>query len=278
MINEIREPQYAGTFYPKDPEDLKKRVDDLLSHEGEGLKHNPFIGLIVPHAGIQYSGKTAAHGFGLLKGKKFETVVLLGPSHFANFKGALVDLRKGWRTPLGIASIDQELGKEMMRSFLSRGLLQSNTRVFDGEHSLEVEIPFLQRVNPSFQFLPLLIGDLDRNTCESLAWTLLSFYKDHSLCFIASSDLYHGYDEEECLRSDTRLLSMIQNLEIEPLAESLFHYPPPACGAAAIFTLLLVAKELEVEKIQILHRTHSGEVTGAHSGYVVGYASLSLSG
>ena len=280
-MKEIRDPCVAGSFYPEKGVDLRKAMDDLFSGIEETpfpqeLKSTPIMGLIVPHAGIQYSGKTAVHGFIHLRGREFGTFILIGPSHHASFPGVRVDLRKGWRTPLGVASIDQELGEELAREYESTGFLRFDPFLFNREHSLEVEIPFLQRIFPTFQFLPFLLGDLLRESCEFLARILGKLSKRHSLFFIASSDLYHGYDEEECQRSDENLLSLIRSMESEPLANSLLKYPPPACGASAIFTLMLVGKGLGAKRVELLHRSNSSEIQRDPSGYVVGYASLAL--
>jgi AmmeMemoRadiSam system protein B len=275
---DIREPRFAGSFYPENPEDLKKTIDSLLSEAG-ARKPAPAFGIIVPHAGIQYSGKTAACGFRVLKESDFDTLILIGPSHRASFPGVSVDLRKGWRTPLGIMPVNQELGKEIIEFSSSSGTIRAIPEVFDQEHSLEVEIPFIQRVSPNSRILPILIGDLNRKSCEMLAQALLPVLQKNlndSIPLIASSDLYHGYNEKECLESDEKFLNMTQDFDIEPLARTLFQNPPPACGAAAIFTLMLVGNALGVKGIQVLHHTHTGEVTGDHSGYVVGYASIAL--
>jgi AmmeMemoRadiSam system protein B len=275
-MDEIREPRFAGSFYSENPEILKRTIDSLISSVGAGLKPAPTFGIIVPHAGIQYSGKTAAYGFRVLQESKFDTLILIGPSHRVSFPGVSVDLRKGWRNPLGVVPIDQELGKELKEVSISKGTVRNIQEVFDLEHSLEVEIPFLQRTVPSLRILPLLMGDLKRESCELLVQALTPFQKDRSLCFIASSDFYHGHNSEECKKSDDMLLTFIRQMKTESLAEVLLRSPPPACGAAAIFTLLLLGTALGANEVQVLHQTNSREVTGELSEYIVGYASLAL--
>jgi hypothetical protein len=153
-MKEIREPAVAGAFYPDNPDVLSRDVKRYLENAKKEKLEGEIVALISPHAGYMYSGQVAAYAYKLIEGKTFDSVVVVAPSHRALFKGASVYDRGGFRTPLGIVPVDVELSKKMMGQ---RKEIQFLPEAHSQEHSLEVQIPFLQVVLKSFKLVPIVM-------------------------------------------------------------------------------------------------------------------------
>ncbi len=273
--SQVRSPVVAGSFYPADPDSLAQMVDGYLGSVEVDPIEGEILGLVSPHAGYPYSGQTAAYGYKLVTGKDFSTVVLIGPSHQAYFPGISVYPTGAWRSPLGDVKIDEDLAKRLIGKdesirFFPEGHSQ--------EHSLEVQIPFLQRVMRDFKIVPIVIGGGGTRTLGVLADALTSLIEDRKVLVVASSDLYHGYSYDECRETDSRTVGLIQNLDPDGLARGLADGSCQACGGMPIVVLLLTARRLGFDKAKLLHYTNSGDVTGDRNGYVVGYSSIVVYG
>lgn len=269
----VRAPVVAGTFYPASPRKLQQDVDELL---GRALPPGDIAGihgLVSPHAGYMYSGFTAAHGYSALKGRKFDAVIIIGPSHQEYFQGSSVYPGGSYRTPLGVVPVHDELRSRIIREEKRIFLSTAGHR---GEHSVEVQLPFLQRVLGEFSFVPIVMGEQTLELCENLADAISSAVGDRKVLLVASSDLshYHPYDEATSL--DGRVIDLVESYDPLQLMDRLEHRALEACGGGPIVTVMLAAKKLGANTARVIHYCNSGDVTG-EKGAVVGYLSAVFS-
>jgi AmmeMemoRadiSam system protein B/AmmeMemoRadiSam system protein A len=267
-MKEIREPAVAGAFYPDKPEVLSKDVTGYLEKVKKEKVEGEIVALVSPHAGYMYSGQVAAYAYKLLEGRAFESVVVVGPSHRALFKGASLYDRGGFRTPLGVVPVDTELSKKMMEK---RKEIQFLPEAHAQEHSLEVQIPFLQVVLKSFKLVPIVMEPYwSWETCQSLASAIAESVKGKKVLLIASTDLSHFYTYNIAVELDRIFLSHIAQFDIEGLNRDLKSGRTEACGGGPVVTIMLAAKMLGANRGKILKYLNSGDVTGDRSR-VVGY-------
>lgn len=268
-MKEIREPAVAGAFYPDQPEALSRDVKRYLEKTKKEKMEGELVALISPHAGYMYSGQVAASAYKLLEGKAFNSVVVVAPSHRALFKGASLYDRGGYRTPLGVVSIDTELSQKLMeRRKEIRFIPEAHTQ----EHSLEVQIPFLQVVLKSFKLIPIVMEPYwNWETCQHLASAIAETVKGKNVLLVASSDLSHFHSYEEAVRLDKIVLNHIERFDPEGLNRDLRSNRCEACGGGPMITIMLAAKALGANQGRVLKYLNSGDVTGDRSR-VVGYA------
>jgi AmmeMemoRadiSam system protein B/AmmeMemoRadiSam system protein A len=268
VMKEIREPVVAGTFYPDRPETLSRDVKQYLDQAKEEKIEGEIIALVSPHAGYLYSGQVAAYAYRLVEGRTFDSVVVVGPSHQALFKGASIYDRGGFETPLGVVPIDIELSKRMMER---RKEIQFLPEAHAREHSLEVQIPFLQIVSKSFKLVPLVMEPYwNWETCQYLSTAIAETVRGKKVLLIASSDLSHYHPYEKAVELDKIVLNHIERFDPEGLNRELKSGRCEACGGGPIITIMLAAKALGANKGKVLKYLNSGDVTGDRSR-VVGY-------
>ena len=269
----IRPSILAGTWYPADAAELRKSIERYLSKAKVEPLKNELVALIVPHAGHEYSGPTAAYAYKLLEGLSFDRVIILGPSHHFGFPGASVGLQKGYRTPLGIVAIDQDFSQKLLAD---ESFLNWLPQVETPEHSLEIQLPFLQMVLKQVKIVPIIMGDDDFETCARLAKKLAkSIQGSGKTLLIASSDLSHFYKADQAKKLDQEFIRHIRDLNPEALYAALQAKKTEACGRAPVLTVMLAAKALGADQALILNYAHSGDVSGDNNR-VVGYVSVAL--
>ncbi len=268
----IREPAVSGSFYPDDPSLLRKTVERYLNQaEIEIGGHDP-IGLISPHAGYIYSGQVAAYGYKTLLGKNYDTVIILAPSHRSYFDGLAVMESGGYRTPLGIAHIDEDMALKILDA--GSGLFSSNVDPHLGEHSLEVQIPFLQVVLKDFKIVPLIMGAQRRSIWRGASSVLYEALRDEKkkVIFVASSDLSHYYPYEKAKKLDGIVIRHIEAFDVEGMERDYEDENYEACGAGPMITVMMVSQMMGAKKGIVLKYANSGDVSGDRSA-VVGYMS-----
>ena len=255
----LRAPAVAGAFYPADPDELRTLVDDMLAD----AKVQPIAGLralVCPHAGYQFSGPVAASGFKQLTGRKFERVIVLAPSHHVPFSGVAIPDADALHTPLGDIPVSNAV-----RQLTSVAPFVVDSGPHAREHSLEVELPFLQRVLGPFELVPLVFGDVD----ESLVADKLAPLVDARTLVVASSDLSHYYPYATAQQLDRETVDAIVALDIERLNKT-----GQACGKSPVLALLHLAR-LRGWKTKLLDSRNSGDTAGDRSR-VVGYAAIAF--
>ena len=276
----IRPSPIAGTWYPGSPEELQQTVDDFLAHAEYVPTDDELIALISPHAGYPYSGQTAAYAYRQLTDRKFDTVVLMGPSHYDDFGAYAISASRYYATPLGAVELDQE--------FI--GLLAAQvpiTRVAqDREHSLEIQLPFLQRALGSFKLVPIMmslpfyiVGQDALGPSQQLADALAALAKTRRVLFVASSDLSHLPDYQAVKKFDAHTEELLAAFNVPELVHYMWQeHECRACGDSPIITALLASKQLGADRVRVLHRTNSGDVTAERdrAPYVVGYMAVGI--
>jgi len=274
----VKQPEFAGQFYPAPKEELSKMIDNFLLNATPHLVSGEIFILISPHAGYGYSGLTAAYGYKLIKGKPYKTILILGTSHHKAFNGAAAYTQGSFATSLGVLKIDDDFIKNLIGKDPD---IFADESAFNGEHSVEVQLPFLQKVLPSFsasggKIVPLIIGDCSLDTCKKIVSALketIGASKD--VLLVVSSDMYHGYDLKEADQVDKLTLEMIKKMDYEGLYYSLRDTKAQACGGFAVVIALKLAKEIGYDKVEVLNHTNSAVVTGenVNGQWTVGYAS-----
>ena len=272
QFSERRLPAVAGSFYPAERRELESEVRRLLSAEPAFRIEGRPKGLIVPHAGYGYSGAVAAAAYRLLEGESFDTVVLLGPSHQSHFRGASAGRHSSYVTPLGELAVDQEI---VSRLISAERCISFRPEAHETEHSLEVQLPFVQMTLGTPKIVPILTGDVAFDTCQRLAAALHREIGGRRALTIASTDLSHYHTYEDAKRIDERTLSAITGGDPSKFHELAQLGPCELCGASAVTTLLLLSKLAGGRPPVLLAAANSGDVTGDRSR-VVGYAAFAL--
>jgi MEMO1 family protein len=265
----IRRPAVSGLFYPADPTLLAWQIDDMLDTEGRPRTPQIPLGLIVPHAGYAWSGATAAAAYSLLKGQSFQTAVIVSPSHREYFNGISVYNGDAYRTPLGLMNVDVALREKLLAV---RGVIHESELGHRDEHAVEVQIPFLQRINPDAKILPIVMGDQRSEHCTLLADTLAACVNPATTVLIASSDLSHFHDQDEARQLDAIAARDILEAQPMKLLDDLAAERCEACGGGPIAVVLSACMQLGADKVSIVHQCTSGDVSGENAR-VVGYLS-----
>lgn len=267
----VKEPNVAGMFYPAKPEELSTMVRKFMAEAKKtDLKGKPVI-LVSPHAGYIYSGPVAAYGYAALAGREFDTVVILAPTHYFGFRGASVYAQGVFRTPLGDVAVDEDSARELLAS--APDLLSFDPNVFEREHSLETQIPFLQEsLNKGFKVLPVLTGEMTYDECVALARILANVMGRKAVLIVASTDLSHYRPYGEAMVYDKRTAGLISNLDPKGLWDEVAGTGWNVCGIRPVAVALNFALQQEARDIEVLHYANSGDTAG-DKDRVVGYLS-----
>lgn len=276
FAQEVKESKFAGAFYPDNPVQLSAMVDKFLDVANPEPIAGDIFALICPHAGYGYSGQTAAYGYKLIKDKSYKTVVVIGTSHQYAFNGVSIYPEGVFRTPLGDLEIDREFAKKL--------LYQDEEVVFEPaafsqEHSIEVQLPFLQRSLKDFKIVPIVMGDCTFSTCRKLAELLkVAIATRKDVLVVVSTDMYHGYNFEEAEIIDKLTTSYLENMDSEGLYYGLREGKLQLCGGFGVVSGLILAKELGHNKLKVLNYTNSAIVTGKKNKgiWTVGYLSCAI--
>ena len=267
-MKNIRESQVAGMFYPSNSIELKNQINAFLDSVTIDEQINQVGGIISPHAGYIYSGKTAAYAYKTIIDKSYKYVIVISPSHREYFTGVSIYSGDAYNTPLGKIPVN----KELRESLISKSeLVFSGIEGHRAEHALEVQLPFLQCVLEDFELIPMVIGDQSKKIVYELAELLSDFINDDIL-LIASSDLSHFYTKDHASTIDSRIVNHINNFEFESLQNDLDLRKCEACGGGGIVAILKALKMRSFSNSKVLSHTDSGDITGDESE-VVGYLS-----
>lgn len=272
---DIKQPNVAGSFYPDDPKELSQMIDTFLNNARPERIEGDIFALISPHAGYGFSGGTAAYGYKLIEDNPYRTVIVIGRSHRYGFSGVSVYPEGIFRTPLGDLAVDKNFTQKIL--YKDKDIFFDPAAFENEEHSLEVQLPFLQRVLSGFKIVPIMMGDCDFEACQNLAYLLkeaIGSRKD--VLVIASTDMYHGYDYDESDLIDSLTLDYLKTMDAQGLYSGLREGRFQLCGGLPVVATLILAKELGHKKISLLNHTNSAEVTGRKIKgiWTVGYGSL----
>lgn len=266
---EVRIAVVSGQFYPEDPKALKKKIREFLTAAGH-LSDPDVRALIVPHAGYDYSGKIAAEAYKLVEGRTFDSVVIIAFLHRVFLQGVLVDDVAAYETPLGRVPVDREFVREIqMFHPLFRNAMPGRLE----EHSLEVQIPFLQETLPDLKIVPIYIGVQNLTSSTLLAEALAKALAGRNTLVVATTDLSHFHSYETALGKDKALIAMLEKGDAEAIYAAYVKEEADACGMGPVLTSILLAKKMKWSGPRLVQYANSGDVTGDRSS-VVGYAAM----
>jgi MEMO1 family protein len=277
----VRVPAVAGQFYPTDARMLEQAIKKYAEDAVPVTAEKP-IALILPHAGYIYSGQICADGYRQAMGQKYDTIVILGTNHTTtDFNKISVYARGAFKTPLGEAKIDETVAAALLAKDAD---CRENIEVHEREHSVEVQVPFIQVFFPSATIVPVIVGDSDLTMCTHFGQVLAQCLKDRRALIVASSDLSHYPSYKDAVKVDRQTLSAIAGMEPRsftssvqaPLGKGIENLLTCACGEAPILASMAAAKQLGATHGIVLSYANSGDVPVGNQSRVVGYGSVAL--
>lgn len=267
----LQEPNVSSRFYPGDKAGLKRMVESYIDAANPRTEKGVIAGLISPHAGYIYSGSVAAFGFKLLRECKYKTVIILAPTHNYDFFGFAAYDRGNFLTPLGKIPVDSE-GVKILKKDCPQ--LKIDYSMFVKEHSLEVQLPFLQSVLRNFKIIPIIIGTADMDDCRMLARAIKKIYSPGKTLIVASSDMSHYHPYKEAVAMDDKTMSFVEKMDTNGLIDALSKGKNELCGGWPIITTMLFMKEIKASPL-VLKYANSGDTSGVKDK-VVGYFSVAF--
>ncbi|HEX74626.1 MAG TPA: MEMO1 family protein [Dehalococcoidia bacterium] len=263
----IRNPAVSGQFYPASPSQLKVMIESMVDEEA--VKEE-VIGMVSPHAGYIYSGWVAGAVMSKIKFK--DTFIIMGPNHTGLGKPCSIMTEGAWKTPLGEVEIDSELGKSILAT---SSYLQEDYAAHQYEHSIEVQIPFLQYFKPDIKLVPIILAYSSGAVYKEIGREIAKAIKDlnKEVVIIASSDMTHYEPQESAQRKDMQAIEAILDLNEDELLRRIDELDISMCGYAPTVSLISAAKELGATSAELVKYQTSGDTTGDYSA-VVGYAGI----
>lgn len=261
----LRPAAFAGQFYPAGPAQLAADIEGYLAAAAPAAPPSgKILALIVPHAGYVYSGRTAAAAYALVRGRAIDTVVIIGPSHRVAFEGCSIWPDGGFETPLGVARVDAALAKEIAKASGFR----FRPEAFTEEHSVEVQVPFVQKALPGAAIVPIVMGRQTRPTIRALAAALEKTCLAKNVLIVASTDLSHFLPKAEAQTTDAATAALIRAVNTEGLIRKTEAGENIMCGGGPVAAVLLLAEKAGQPRVEILARTDSSGFGGPVVGYL----------
>jgi MEMO1 family protein len=261
-----------GQFYPADKNELSRDIDNMLKPYKVIKGDGDLLGIIVPHAGYQYSGNVAAYAYKQLTNKQFDTVIVIGPSHYMAFDGISIIPSGEYETPLGKIRVDADVATKMI-SYNPK--ISYVKEAWDKEHSVEVQIPFIQKTLKNCQIVPVVIGNQSLENCSILAEAILRAIGKKRVLIVASTDLSHYHTAEVAGTLDATAVDAISKGDVNTLVSKLTEGQCEMCGYGAVISTMLVCDSLGATSYEILKYADTGDATGDKSS-VVGYLSAAI--
>jgi MEMO1 family protein len=267
----IRSPAVAGSWYPGSASALTDAVAGYLEPASCDVAGD-VVALVAPHAGLVYSGPVAAYAYSLLRERRFDVIVLVGPSHFTGFDGVAVCASGGFETPLGVAEIDPETARAIVSSSpVVREWVTPHAR----EHSLEMQLPFIRHLAPDSRIVPALMGEQSAETVTSFGDGLGAALRGRRALLVASTDLSHYHDAAMAREMDSVVIDLVNRFDVVGLQRALDVQPEHACGGGPLLAVMRAARSLGARDGRVLRYADSGDVSGDKSA-VVGYLAAAL--
>ncbi len=268
----IRKAVWAGKFYDSRPEALSRQLDTMLEQVGSSpYSVKNLRALIAPHAGYIYSGPVAAHAYRLVQGQAYESVIVVSVSHSHGFSGGSVYPRGGYQTPLGIVEVDEALAIELMRASGFKYIPEAHTQ----DHTIEVQIPFIQKALPQSKIVPIMMGVPHRENIHRLAEAFTEVLPGKDALILVSSDMSHYLTKKEAQALDADTIELLAALDCELLLKKIEAQDLPMCGGAGATAALLYAQGLGRSSLKVLHYADSSAASGDENR-VVGYLAAAV--
>ncbi len=281
-LTDLRPSPIAGQWYEGNPKTLARKVDEYLNAAQLPALDGEVVAVIAPHAGHIYSGAVAGYAFAALRDASLrldtspELVAVISPMHQPYYEPLITTSHNAYSTPLGNIPVDKDALRELdaaLQSDLGVGLTSVPR---DREHSLEIELPFLQRVfQHEWKLLPVMVRGQEPRLSQALGKSLAKVLRGKKYALVASTDLSHFYDQNTANRLDAEMLRRFESFEPDSIFDAERTGKGFACGHAAVAAVLWAARELGGNKVQVLHHATSGDVTGDYSS-VVGYGAAAV--
>jgi len=266
----VKEPNVAGQFYTDNPTQLSSQIEQFINAAKVQPLDKHVDVLIAPHAGYIYSGSVAAHGFKAASNNTYSTVVILAPSHFFPFKGISIWQEGFFKTPLGDVEVDSQFTSSLIDANEN---FYFKEEVFDREHALEVEIPFLQETFEDFKIVPIIMGQPSMDVLKEFALALKNIIGNREdVLIVVSTDMSHYHEDQFARTMDARTIEAIKDLKAEQIFVECHKRTMEMCGFIPVTAAILYAKAKGLNHVEILKYAHSGDVSGDMER-VVGYTS-----
>ena len=264
----------AGTWYSSNPDQLRAEINGYIDNASLPKLKGEVVAVVAPHAGYRYSGPTAGYAFRSVLGRSFDLVAVVSPYHKYFSTPLLTSGHQAYETPLGAVQIDQE-ALQVLNKYLENNTGESLAPITnDAEHSLEIELPFLQCVlDGNFDLLPVMISTEDFDLALAVGKGLAEILHSKNALLVASTDLSHFYSEDIAKELDKEMLDQIVAMSPEGMMDAKHSGTGEACGLMAVIAVMAAAQELGANTAKLLHYTTSGETSGDHDR-VVGYGAV----
>jgi AmmeMemoRadiSam system protein B len=269
----VRRAVYADDrWYPASPDALRREVSEYIEHAPALDLVGDVVGLISPHAGYFFSGQTAAYAYRQVEGVSYDVVAIVSPMHRMPLGRFAITSAAAYETPLGLVELDGELVSALEEK------IEVNRVGHDGEHSLEIQLPFLQVALGDFRLLPVMIGESSFEAGEEMGTALAEVLRGKKSLLVASTDLHHMENYDEVVRRDKVVVDTIASFDMVRIKEVLSPWDCSVCGRIPVYTMLTAARALGASEVRILHHTNSGDVTGNRvpGQYTVGYLAAAV--
>ena len=261
----IRKPAVAGYFYPRDPLRLREQIEQYILPRAQKIKA---IAAVSPHAGYVYSGSVAGAVYSHLQIP--QKVVLLGPNHTGMGARASIMTQGTWITPLGEVKIDEELALEILEN---SQFLKEDAQAHSAEHSLEVQLPFLQYFRPDIRIVPIVLMGTSFEMAQEIGQALAKTLKNGETLIISSTDMSHYEPQEVAAKKDQAAIEAILDLDPQALYQRVIQENISMCGVMPTVAALVASLLLGAEEARLVNYMTSGDITGDYS-QVVGYAGV----
>ena len=270
----IRRTSVAGTWYPDNPTRLVSQLDGYLERARIGAPAGRLRAIVVPHAGLMYSGPVAAYAYNVARRHHHSALVLVGPSHFIPFQGVSIWPDGEWETPLGPVKVDRDLASAVAAA---SSQIVDLPAAHGREHCLEMQMPFIARLLPEVPIVPMVMGHQTRDTAFALGAAIAKAVEAHApdALLVASSDLSHYEDANTAAALDRRVIEHVERLDADGLMRALDVEPRHACGGGPMVAVLDAARRLGARHARLLQYADSGDVSGDKSS-VVGYMAAAI--
>ena len=276
MALDVRPSPLAGRWYDDDPEVLARSVDGYLDFAQLPDLEGEVIAVIAPHAGHTYSGAVAGYAFAALRGRSPDLVAVIAPMHHPYYEPLITTAHEAYSTPLGNILVDKDTLNELDSVLKSELLFGLSPVENDPEHSLEIELPFLQRaLSSGWKLLPVMVRVREASISERFGKALAKILRGKNFVLVASTDLSHFYNQQTALTYDRAMLNAIESFDPDGAFDLERAGKGFACGLGALTAVMWAARELGADKVKVLRHATSGDVTGDYSS-VVGYGAAAI--
>ncbi|MBS3818293.1 AmmeMemoRadiSam system protein B [bacterium] len=271
LSSQMRNPVVAGKWYPADSQDLSKLIDNLLEKAEAKAPSDNLRALVVPHAAYVYSGRVAAEAYKVIQGQEYDSVVIIGPSHRYGFEGVSIYPKGAYRTPLGDVPVDEQLASRLSQV----SGFEYTPRAHEKEHSVEVQVPFIQKTLPQAKIVPVVMGFQTPQYIRTLSQALSEAISGGNVLVVVSTDMSHHLPQKKAHSKDSKTISLIESFKTRTLMKKITRRENIMCGGGAVVSALLYAQNKGKARVKTLKYADSSQFGGPQDR-VVGYLAAAV--